>query len=388
MINKILIFGAGYVGSSIAVLLAQFYEVMIVDIDKSKVNNINNRQPPVGDSKMAEYLENKQLNISATSKYQEHLLTADSIILALPTNFDNNLKKFDTSIIEDTLDTIASINFDGPIIIKSTVPSGFTKNMQGKYSKLNIFFVPEFLREGQAITDNLYPSRIIIGGLKGKHKDVAKIFNSIALNNPVTVYMTSTEAEAVKLFSNAFLAVRVSIFNELDSFALAKGLNTKKIIKGLSLDPRIGAGYNNPSFGYGGYCLPKDTKQLHSDFGNIPQSIFSAVIDSNIKRKNFIAKSILTKEPSVVGFYRLIMKKGSDNFRESAVFDIVNILVDAGIEVIIYEPLIQESFQNCKLENNFETFIRESNIIIANRMDSSLKSVEHKVFTRDVYGEN
>ena len=325
MIKKIAIIGAGYVGSSLAVLLATYYEVVLIDQDHDKVNKVNNKQAPLDEPLMQDYLNQKKLNLIASDSLKE-CLDSQLVILALPTNYDVGSNFFDTSILESVLYELNDSAFKGVVVIKSTIPIGFTNRMQELYSSFSILFVPEFLREGQGFADNLNPSRIVVGDKSDNAHAVAEVFLSIAKNTPPVLYMNSTEAEAVKLFANTYLATRVSFFNELDSFALERGLNTKDIIDGVSTDPRIGDYYNNPSFGYGGYCLPKDTKQLLANFGSIPQGLLRAVVESNGLRKAFIASKILQNKPKQVGIFRLVMKKGSDNFRESAIFSVMELL--------------------------------------------------------------
>ena len=389
MINKILIFGAGYVGSSLAILLAEKFKVLVFDVDDVKVKKINNKESPIIDSLMDSFLRTKELNLKGINSFEEHLSTSDLIILALPTNYDEISNQFDTTILNNTLNSLDKYSFNKPIVIKSTIPIGYTLNLKKLYPNLNIIFVPEFLREGKALEDNLYPSRIIIGGIEEKTRKVAEVFNKIAINNPDIFFMSSSEAEAVKLFANSYLATRISFFNELDSYCLEKGINTKNIINGISSDPRIGTGYNNPSFGYGGYCLPKDTKQLLANFEKIPQGIFSAVVKGNAKRKEFIAQKIVDKNPKVVGIYRLIMKEGSDNFRESAIIDIMGLLEKHNIKIIIYEPLIKKkNFNNRIIVNSLKEFKQSSDIILANRNNKDLSDVAIKVFTRDIFGDN
>lgn len=389
MINKILIFGAGYVGMSLAILLADKFKVLIFDVDNVKVKKINDKEYPIIDSLLDNFLSTKKLDLKAINSFTEHLSISDLIILALPTNYDEKSNQFDTTILNNTLNTLDKYSFNKPIIIKSTIPIGYTVDVKTIYPNLNIIFVPEFLREGKALEDNLYPSRIVIGGIEEKTREVAEVFNSIAINNPDIFFMSSAEAEAVKLFANTYLAIRISFFNELDSYCLENKIDTKNIINGISSDPRIGNGYNNPSFGYGGYCLPKDTKQLLANYKNIPQELFSAVIKSNIKRKEFIAQKIINKNPKVVGIYRLIMKAGSDNFRESAITDVISNLENHNIKIVIYEPLIKnKNFNNWVVINSLKEFKQSSDIIIANRNDESLSDVAIKVFTRDIFGDN
>ena len=387
MIKKIAVIGAGYVGSSLGVLLAQHYEVALIDKDRNKVNKINNKQTPLDEPLMQDYMNQKKLNLIASDSLQE-CLDSQLVILALPTNYDAENNFFDTSILESVLYELNESNFSGVIVIKSTIPIRFTKRMQELYPNLFIIFVPEFLREGKALFDNLNPSRIVVGDKSDNAHAVAEVFLSIAKNTPPVLYMNSTEAEAVKLFANTYLATRVSFFNELDSFALERGLNTKDIIDGVSTDPRIGDYYNNPSFGYGGYCLPKDTKQLLANFANIPQGIFKSVVESNALRKDFIAKKILASNPKMIGIYRLVMKKGSDNFRESAIFSVMELLEKAGKALLVYEPLLSQTDAAFALTHDLEHFKSSCDLILANRMDDELVSVADKVFTRDLYGQN
>lgn len=387
MIKKILVFGAGYVGYSLGILLAERYEVVIVDTDESKVSKINNRQPPINDSLIESFLD-KQLDIKATNDPSEYIGSADLIILALPTNYDELSNFFDTSILESVFDQLNKLKISSSIVIKSTIPLGFTEKVRKEYKNLNIFFVPEFLREGNAIEDTLYPSRIIIGDDASKTYDIVDIFSSIAKKKPKILHMSPSEAEATKLFANSYLAARISFFNELDSYALEHKLNSKNIIDGISSDSRIGNGYNNPSFGYGGYCLPKDTKQLLTNFKGVPQAIFSAVVESNDLRKRFIAKEILSKNINKIGIFRLIMKKGSDNFRESAIFDVIQILIGEGKDLLIYEPLLNNNFESMEVTDDLAYFKNRCNLIIANRMDDKLIDIKEKVYTRDIYGNN
>jgi UDPglucose 6-dehydrogenase len=387
MIKKIAIFGAGYVGSSLGVLLAQLFEVVLIDKDLSKVTKINKKQSPLDEPLMQDYFNEKELNLVASDSFKEYL-DCELAILALPTNYDAETNFFDTSIIESVLYELNDSVFSGVVVIKSTIPIGFTKRMQELYPNLFIIFVPEFLREGKGLIDNLNPSRIVVGNKNDNAKVIAEIFMSIAENSPPVLFMDSTEAEAVKLFANTYLATRVSFFNELDSFALEHGLNTEDIINGVSTDPRIGEGYNNPSFGYGGYCLPKDTKQLLANYENIPQGIFKSVVESNSLRKNFIAQKILSSNPNIIGIHRLVMKKGSDNFRESAIFDVMQILKNEGKTLIVFEPLLSENRAEFQVTHDLNYFKATSDIILANRMDEELMDIQAKVFTRDIYGEN
>ena len=387
MIKKIAVFGAGYVGSSLGVLLATQYEVVLIEQDHVKVNKVNNKQAPLDEPLMQDYLNQKKLNLIASDCFQE-CLDSQLVILALPTNYDVGSNFFDTSILESVLYELNDSTFNGLVVIKSTIPIGFTHRMQELYSNLHILFVPEFLREGNALFDNLNPSRIVVGDKSGKSKVVAEVFLSIAENSPRVLFMNSTEAEAVKLFANTYLATRVSFFNELDSYALERGLNTKDIIDGISTEPRVGEGYNNPSFGYGGYCLPKDTKQLLANFENIPQAIFNSVIESNALRKEFIAQKVLSSNPNIIGIYRLVMKKGSGNFRESAIFDVMQILRKQGKTLMVFEPLLSENHAEFQVTHDLNYFKATSDIILANRMDDELMDVKSKVFSRDIYGEN
>ena len=351
---KILVLGLGYVGLSNAILLAKSHEVVGVDIDKDKVDLINDKKSPLSDDYIIDYLENKDLNLRAVTKasYED----ADLAILALPTNYDEETSYFDTSYLDEAIKEIRKERSDLPILIKSTIPIGYTESANKNYGG-PIIFSPEFLREGKALYDCLNPSRIIVSDNFDFSKTIGKIYEAEALNDPRLLYMGPTEAEAVKLFANTYLAMRVSFFNELDNFALAKGLDSKEIIEGISEDSRIGDYYNNPSFGYGGYCLPKDTKQLYANYEGIPSAIFKAIIDSNDLRKDFIAKDILSKNPKTVGIYRLTMKKGSDNFRKSAIFDVIKKLKEAGQEIIIYEPKLEEDyFYEMKVEKDLEDF--------------------------------
>tara|TARA_Y100000766_G_scaffold276517_1_gene280776 strand:- start:108 stop:1274 length:1167 start_codon:yes stop_codon:yes gene_type:complete len=388
MIKKILVFGAGYVGSSLSVLLAEYFEVVLVDVDEEKIKKIENKQKPIDEPLLQDFLNEKSLNLSATTSYKEDLATSDLVILALPTNYDEVANFFDTSILEKVLTDISASDSNATVVIKSTIPIGFTEKVRKAFPEFSIVFVPEFLREGCAIEDNLYPSRIVIGSRQEKGAAIAEIFLKIAKNTPEVFYMSSTEAEAVKLFANTYLAMRVSFFNELDSFGLEHNLSTKNIIDGVSSDLRIGKGYNNPSFGYGGYCLPKDTKQLLSNYSTIPQAMFGAVVESNMLRKEFITSKILEKKPKLVGIFRLVMKKGSDNFRESAIFSVMELLQASGTELLVFEPILKEDGANFKVTHDLESFKKDCDLILANRMDEVLLDVSDKVLTRDLYGEN
>jgi UDPglucose 6-dehydrogenase len=389
-INKIMIFGAGYVGTSLSILLSQKFQVTLIDTDPIKINKLKQNISPIEDSLIQKFIDSKDLNIIYSTKFEDFIAGTDLVILALPTNFIDEKNSFDTNILEDVISKVHACSSDIPMLIKSTVPIGFTLNIQNKYKNIKIFFSPEFLREGMALEDNLKPSRIIIGGEQSQYKikdNISKIFTKCCLNDPPILFMSSNEAESVKLFSNTFLALRVSYFNELDSYCIDKNLDPKNVIDGVSLDSRIGSFYNNPSFGYGGYCLPKDTKQLLSNFNNIPQNLIDGVIDSNSTRKKYIANKILALKPKKIGIYRLIMKKGSDNIRESAIFDIINILKNNNIEIIVYEPLL-ESFENLKIISSLDIFKKESDIVMSNRMHSDIADIKNKVFTRDIYNSD
>ena len=388
MVKNILVFGAGYVGSSLSVLLAEKYETILVDIDFDKVNKINSGVPPIEDTLMKNYLDTKNLKLFATTEGEGYINNSDLIILALPTNYDEINNYFDTSILEHVLNSINKKLFNGSIIIKSTIPIGFTASMRIKFPSLKILNIPEFLREGKAIEDNLNPSRIIVGTDLENSKEAVSVFTNIAINQPTILFMSSDEAEAVKLFANSYLATRISFFNELDSFALEKNLNPKNIIDGLSSDTRIGFGYNNPSFGYGGYCLPKDTKQLLANYDGIPQSIFHAIVESNSLRKSFIANKILELKPKVVGIYRLVMKKGSNNFRESAIIDIMNVLKERDTSVLVFEPLLKKESIGYDSCHDLDFFKKKCDVILVNRTDALLDDVSEKIFTRDIYHEN
>ena len=384
---KIVVVGLGYVGLSNAVMLAQKNSVTAVDIDIDKVNLINKKKSPLSDKLMDNFLANETLDLKATLPSNEIYKNSDIALISTPTNYDETTHCFNTDSVEETIKIALSKNPNIIIIIRSTVPVGFTDQMIEKYQTNDIYFVPEFLREGKALDDNLNPTRIIIGGSGNKLKLIESIFKDGIKKKEVDVLMMSAaEAESAKLFSNTYLAMRVAFFNELDSFAQTKDLITKNIINSLSLDPRIGSGYNNPSFGYGGYCLPKDTKQLLANYKNTPQKLMEAIIESNNLRKKFIAEKIIEMKPKVVGVYRLVMKEGSDNFRESSIQDVIKLIALKGIKVIIYEPLVEdESFNEFEVENDFEEFLKQSEIILANRMSNELNSVRDKVFTRDIF---
>lgn len=384
---KITVVGIGYVGLSLAVLLSQKNEVIAVDIVKEKVEMLNNRISPIKDKEIEYYLKNKNLNLKATTDYNEAFKNSDYIVISTPTNYDDNKNYFDTSSVEDIIKKVISMNINTTIVVKSTVPVGFIKNMKNKYNIDNIIFSPEFLREGKALYDNLYPSRIIVGEKSERAEIFANLLKECSLKNDTVIkYTDSTEAEAIKLFANTFLALRVSYFNELDTYAEIKGLNTKDIIDGVCLDPRIGDYYNNPSFGYGGYCLPKDTKQLLANYKDIPENIIEAIVKSNSTRKEHIANMILKQNPKTVGIYRLTMKSDSDNFRASAIQSIIKILSNNNINIIIYEPTVEEnSFEGYKIENDLNKFKQISDIIVANRIDENIDDVSNKIYTRDLY---
>mgnify|MGYP006424287945 FL=1 len=384
---KIVVVGLGYVGLSNCIMLAQKNIVTAVDINIQKVNQINKGESPLVDKDIDSFLKNKSLNLHATPPHEEIYKESDCVVIATPTNYDEKTHGFNTLSVEETIEKAIKENPGITIIIRSTVPVGFTDQMIEKHQTNNIYFVPEFLREGNALHDNLNPSRILIGGSGNKLQFIEALLKDGAKKKDVDVLtMSPAEAESSKLFSNTYLAMRVSFFNELDSFAQTKNLKTKNIINSLSLDPRIGAGYNNPSFGYGGYCLPKDTKQLLTNYKNAPQKLIEATIESNGLRKKFIADKIIEMKPKVVGIYRLVMKEGSDNFRESSIQEVIKLIALKGIEVIIYEPLVEdETFDELLVVKDFEEFSKQSEIILANRMNDELDSIADKVFTRDIF---
>ena len=391
MFNKITIIGAGYVGFSLAVLLSQEKEVSLFDIDRLKLKHIDNKKSPLRDQNIDKFFANKTLRLKTNYDLTDAVSDSDLIILALPTNFSESTKFFDTSQLDSVISKISEKNINSPILIKSTVPQGYTQRLQAQYPDFPIIFSPEFLREGNALEDNLNPSRIIVGNTELLGLKIAELFASFASNDPEIFLMESGEAEAVKLFSNAYLATRISFFNELDTFALASNLDSQSIIDGVTSDPRIGAHYCNPSFGYGGYCLPKDTKQLESDFGDLPQELFSSIIRSNISRKKYIAHYVASLDKKVIGIYLLAMKKNSDNFRESSIVDVIQALkeLDKNITILIYEPLVNlSSMFDCEVVSSLQFFKQKSEIILANRPDASLDDVKEKVFTRDIYGIN
>lgn len=393
---KIAVAGTGYVGLSNAILLAQNNEVTAIDIIQSKVDLINSKKSPIVDKEIEEFLSTKNLKLKATIDGESAYKEADFIIISTPTNYDADKNYFDTSSIESVLDLLKKINCTSIVVIKSTIPVGYTEGLQSKYPNLNIIFSPEFLREGHALYDNLYPSRIVVSYPKNKPhleenaKQFASLLKEGALKKDIPILIPhSTEAEAIKLFANTYLALRVSYFNELDTFAEIRGLNTKQIIEGISLDPRIGNFYNNPSFGYGGYCLPKDTKQLLANYNDVPQNLIKAIVESNLTRKEFIAEQIIAKNPKIVGVYRLTMKANSDNFRQSSIQDVIKIIKKKGIQIIIYEPTYKENeFFDSKVMKNFDDFKNLCDVIITNRMEPCLNDVKDKIYTRDLFSRD
>ena len=387
---KIAVAGTGYVGLSLATLLSVNNEVVALDVIEEKVNMINDRISPIKDEYIEKYFKEKELNLKATLDYKEAFNGASYIIISTPTNYDPEKDYFDTSSVEDIIQKVKSLGINTTMVVKSTVPVGFIKSMKEKYNIDNIFFSPEFLREGHALYDNLYPSRIIVGNKGEKAHEFAELLVNGALKEDIPVlYMDSTEAEAVKLFANTYLALRVSYFNELDTYAELKGLNTKAILEGVCLDPRIGDHYNNPSFGYGGYCLPKDTKQLLANYNDVPQNMIEAIVKSNDTRKKHITDMILSKAPKVVGIYRLTMKSGSDNFRASAIQSVIKNLKSKNVRIVIYEPILNEdTFDDIEVIKDFEEFKRISDVIVVNRNDEVLSDVKQKIYTRDLFSRD
>ena len=390
VIEHVAVVGTGYVGLSNAVLLAGKLQVTAVDIDPVKIEQINAKKSPIVDSDISHYLEKEKLNLIATTDAIATYKHADLVVVATPTNYDPIKNHFDTSSVESVIQAVLAVNDSCLILIKSTIPVGYTKELCAKFNTDRISFSPEFLREGKALYDCLYPSRIIIGEQSERAQQIAELFVQGAKKENIDVLLTSsTEAEAIKLFSNTYLAMRVAFFNELDSYAIAHNLNTQQIIEGVCLDPRIGNHYNNPSFGYGGYCLPKDTKQLLANYGQVPQELMTAIVQSNRTRKDFVAEDILARQPKVVGFYRLVMKAGSDNFRSSSIQGIMKRIKAKGIEVLVYEPaLADDHFYNSEVVKHVDDFKRRVDVIVANRLSDELSDVLDKVYTRDLFGKD